>query len=1085
MNNTKPIPKRRAYFIALIFSLFFSATVLSQAIHNKITISFSNIPLSEAIKRIQDISSYKFFYDVNKTDLNRPVSLHVENADINEAMQAMLKSSGLQFEITNKQIVLIPKANENGVSTKAITGKVTDTGNIPIIGANVVVKGTTTGNITDVNGEFTLNVPENGILQVSYIGYNSYETNIGNKNLFHITLTEDSETLDEVVVIGYGTSRKRDIVGAMAGVKGQEISKASTSNIKDVLQGKIAGVDVESSRFPGDDRGILIRGARSLNAENSPLIIVDGIPGSLSNVNTYDIESIEVLKDAASSAIYGSRGANGVVLVTTRRAKQGVGREINFNAYLGINKPHMMPLQSGEDYVQFRRDGYRYAHGWDKPFTDEDIFTASEQAIINNGDFTDWQDLLYRNGLTQSYHLSIANSGEKTRLFLSVKYDKENGYYETNKSENINISLTADHDLAKFWTIGTTVRLRRNNIDDFRLAQSARDNKADTELLYMTPLSIPYNEDGSINYFPNPLNTSGYNPLSDYIAGQFADDRQTNTINLNFTSDITITKWLKMQTNFGFVFSDYKRGYFYGKNAYVNKGVKTVSGKDYNNRDQYTLNHIISFDHAFGDHVVTIDAVGEIQKDIYESSYLWGNNQPVEYTTYHFLQSNTENKNLGSSYKEWSLVSGLLRARYNYKSKYFVNAAIRADGSSRLAKGNQWAYFPSGGIGWSIKDENFMTEVDWINNLKVRLSYGTVGNTAIEPYQTQAGLTQKPYLYGEESGDKFYTYSPSSIVNLDLGWEISRTINAGLDFGFLNNRVNGYMEFYKTRTSDVLMKRAIPTFTGFSEIWQNIGKTENKGFELGLNYYPVRTKDIGVDVSFNASRNWEKILELISGEDLPNNRWFIGEAMGVYYDYEKLGIWQLGEETEAAVYNAKPGDIKVKDQDGDGSISAANDRIILGQYRPKWIASFGSNIRYKDIDFSFNLTSRWGYLVKPSPYDDITMDGQRWLPAVNYWTPDNPTNDYPRADQAAGYDTYRTSNGYQKGDFIKMQDLTVGYSFEKLLSKYIPIEKARFYFQARNLFYIYKAADYDIIPESPNFNFTVPTSYNFGVNITF
>lgn len=1070
-------------FIVFLCSVF---TLLAENTYSqnvKVTIRKENAALQDVLNEIEEQTDYLFFYNKKNVDLNRPTSINVSNQSLDKVLETILKGTKVSFEVVGNHIILSDKQEEILQQSRIIKGVVLDHQQIPVIGANVIEKGTTNGVITDMDGIFSLNISENATLQISYLGYVTQEIPVKNQNNFTITLQEDLQALDEVVVVGYGTSRKRDIVSAMASVKGQEFSKASTSNVKDVLQGKIAGVDVETSRYPGDDRGILIRGARSLNAGNNPLIIVDGIPGSLSNVNTYDIESIEVLKDAASSAIYGSMGANGVILVTTKRAKKGVKREISFNSYLGVNVPHMMPLQSGEEYAQFRRDGYRYAHGWDQPFTDEDVFTSSELELIRNGNYTDWQDMMYRNGFTQSYHLSVGNSGEKTRLFLSAKYDKEDGYYETNDMENINISLTADHDLASFWTIGTTVRLRRNNVSDFRL--SHKDRQGNTEVLYMTPLSKPYNDDGTLNYFPNPLNTSGYNPLSDYEPGQYADDKQTNTLNFNLTSNITITKWLSMQTNFGYIFHDYKRGYFYGKNSYFNKGVKTSSGKDYENYDQYTLNNIISYNNSFGNHHLTVDLVGEVQNYKKENSYLSGDNQPVEYTTYHNLESNTENIKIKSEYQDWSLASGLVRARYNYQNKYFLNVAIRADGSSRLAEGNQWAYFPSGGIGWSIKDENFMRETDWINNLKLRLSYGSVGNTAIKPYQTLANLEQEAYLFGEDAGNKFFAYSPSSIVNLDLGWEISRTINAGLDFGFLDNKFNGYIEVYQTRTSDVLMERAIPTFTGFSKIWQNIGKTENKGLEMGLNYSPVRTKDLHIDISFNASRNWEKILELISGEDLPNNKWFIGEAMGVIYDYEKLGIWQLGEEDEAAKYNAKPGDIKIKDQDGDGSISAANDKVILGQQRPKWIASFGSNIQYRDLDFSFNLTSRWGYMIKPTPYDDITMDGQRWLPDVDYWTPDNPTNKYPRADQASGYDTYRTSNGYQKGDFIKLQDITVGYSFEKLLSKYIPLQKARFYFQARNLAYLYKAAEYDIIPEAPNFNFTVPTSYNFGLNVTF
>lgn len=1068
--------------ILLLFLGIFSISATAYSQEARVTIHANNKTLSDLFAEIKSQTNYSFWFDVNDVDVNREMSIHVESETVADVLTVIFDGENIDFKLKGNHIILSKRGTPNSTKvlqkTKKRMGMITDERGIPITGANISIKGTTNGTISDMDGKYSLDVEDNTTLIISYIGFLSQEIKIGTKAEINAILSEDTKNLDEVVVVGYGTSRKRNIVSAMANIKGKTFSSATTSNVQDVLQGKVAGLDVEAARFAGDgEQKIYIRGARSLNAGNQPLVIVDGIPGSLGNINSYDIESMEVLKDAASSAIYGSMGANGVIMVTTKRGKKGVHREINFNTYLGLNVPHMMPLQSGEEYVQFRRDGYRYAHGWDKPVADEDIFTKSEQALIQNGNYTDWQDLMFRNALTQSYHLSISNSGEKTKLFLSFKYDNEEGYYKTNSAENYNLTLTADHDLASFWTIGTTIRLKRNNNKGF----STYNN----ELLYMTPLSSPYQENGEMNYFPNPLNTSGYNPLANYVPGQYENDGQSNILNLNLTSDIKITKWLNMRTNFGYIFSDYKNGYFNGKDSYTGKGVKTTSGKGYNNYDQYTLNHIITYDNTFGDHNLIVDLVGEIQSRKYDKSTLSGNNQPVEYTSYHNLGTNTENIKIASAYEDWSLASGLARVRYNFGSKYFFNVAFRADGSSRLAKGNKWAFFPSGGIGWSIKDENFLQNVSWIDNLKLRASYGTVGNTAINPYQTQASLSQFSYLFGESSNDKLFVYSPSSIVNLDLGWEISRTINGGLDFGFLNNKISGYVEVYQTKTSNLLMKRAIPTFTGFNNIWQNIGKTETTGFELSLNYSPVRTKDLNIDLSLNTSRNWEKIVELISGEDLPNNKWFIGEPIGVFYDYEKTGIWQLGEEADAAKYNAAVGDIKVKDQDEDGSVSAANDRIILGQVRPKWLASLGGSVQYKNLDFSFNLNSRWGYLIKPAPYDDITMDGQRWLPAVNYWTPDNPTNSYPRADQARGYDTYRTSNGYQKGDHIKLQDITLGYSFENLFSKKVPFKKVRFYVQMRNVAYLYKAAEFDIIPEQSNLNYTIPTSYNFGLNVTF
>lgn len=1071
--------KKRVICIPFLLFFFFAAFSLQA---QNISISGSQTTKT-AFRQIEKQTKMSVDYDESVLNPNKRINLSVNNRPLNEAMEMILKDSGCSYSIRGNHIVIFAIEakelvdNRQSDKNKVISGEITDEEGTPIIGANVVEKGTINGVITDMNGQFSLTVSPSSTLQISYIGFIMQEVQVKDKASFQIMLREDTQTLDEVIVVGYGTARKREIVGAMAGVKGQEFSNASTANIKDVLQGKIAGVDVPSSQIPGDDRGIEIRGVRSLSASSSPLVIIDGVPGSLSDVNSYDIESMEVLKDAASSAIYGSRGANGVILVTTKRGKKDIKREVTFNSYLGINVPNMVSMQSGDQYAQMRRDGYRIAHGWDKPFTDEDVFAASELDMIRSGNYTDWQDLVFRNGFIQSYHLGISNSGEKTQLYLSFKYDNEEGYYRTHEIENMNLTVNADHELAKFWKIGTSIRLRRNNTSGYKVYGN--------DIFYMTPLSQPYKEDGEMNFYPNPINTSGYNPLANYLPGQFIDDKQRNIVNLNLTSRISFTNELTMSTNFGYTYNAYKAGYFYGKESHNNKGVKTSSGKAYQNYDQYTLNNIISYDKQFGDHQLTVDLVGEIQSYKYDTSKLSGENQPVEYTTYHNLASNSDNIQITSTYEEWSMASGLARARYNYKNKYFINGAIRADGSSRLAKGRKWAYFPSGGIGWSIKDEGFMENMQWISNLKARASYGTVGNTVIRPFQTQAGLLQGSYLWGETAGDKFYTFHPGSMVNLDLGWEISKTFNAGLDYGFLNNKINGYFEFYNTKTSDVLMERAIPNFNGFSKIWQNIGETQNRGIEMNMNINPVRKKDLTIDFTVNVSRNWEKILKLISGEDLPNNKWFIGEPMGVLYNYEKIGIWQLGEEEEAAKYNATPGDIKIKDQNGDGSISAAEDRIILGQTRPKWIASVGGNIQYKGFDFSFNINSRWGYKFAFNPFNDIVLDGQRWMPSVDYWTPDNPTNKYPKADQSNGYDTYRGANGYQKGDHIKLQDITLGYSFDRILSNSLGIRKARLYVQLRNIAYLYRATDFDITPEITEVNYNVPSSYNFGINVTF
>ena len=627
--------------------------------NQQVRLSGNNLTLKSAFKQIEQQT--KLFVDYNTQDVNdsRVIKKIPAGNNVKDILEQLLEGTNCSVTFSNGHIIISKKAPASS-KTKKVTGVVKDEKGEPVIGANVVEKGTTNGIITDIDGNFELNVVSSSVLEISYIGYISQEIKVGNDDQFRIRLVEDTQNLDEVVVVGYGMSRKRDIVSAMANVKGKTFSSASTSNVQDILQGKVAGLDIRTSRFPGDNQSINIRGARSLNAGNSPLVIVDGVPGSLSDLNSYDIESLEVLKDAASSAIYGSMGANGVILVTTKRGRKGVKREVNFNSYVGVNVPHMIKMQSGGQYAQFRRDGYRFAHGWDNSFTDEDVFSASELDVIKSEDYTDWQDLMYRNGFIQSYHLGISNSGEKTQLYLSFKYDDEQGYYRTHDVKNLNLTLTADHELASFWKIGSSIRLRRNDNSGYKTIGN--------DILYMTPLAKPYKENGEMDFFPNPINTSGYNPLANYLPGQFIDDTQKNIINLNLTSDIKITNWLSMHTNFGFIYNNYEKGYFYGKDSHNNKGVKNSSGKNYNKYDQYTLNHIISYDKSFGDHHLTADLVGEIQSYRYEESALSGENQPVEYTTYHNLGTNSDNIKISSGYKEWSLASGLVRVRYNYKN---------------------------------------------------------------------------------------------------------------------------------------------------------------------------------------------------------------------------------------------------------------------------------------------------------------------------------------------------------------------------------------------------------------------------------
>lgn len=980
---------------------------------------------------------------------------------------------------TTSSLQPAPAAEQPQVQSvqRNISGKVNDQNNEPLPGVSVVVKGTQKGTITDLEGKYSISLTDDeNLLVFSYVGYLSQEIRIEKQTTVDIILAADNKALDEVVVVGYGVQKKSSLTGAVATIKGEKVSEIGVSNVTDALQGRVAGMDIQASRYPGDNRGILIRGVRSLNAGNSPLVIIDGVPGDLNTLNPYDVESMEVLKDASASAIYGSRGANGVIIVSTKRGKGPKKTSVSYNAYYGTVNPNFLKLQSPEQYMQFRRDAYRLANGWENSFTDQDVFLPREMEVIESGNYTDWQKLLYRNGKLQNHTVTLNHGGEKTKINVSLTYNGETGYYKTNEQTKLNFSANLDHSVNSWFRFGFSSRLQNTKREGF--------STYGTYITYMSPLAQPYNADGSFNFFPAAQNPSAYNVLANYLPGAFIDEFKGNSNNITFYTDLQISKKLSMRTNVGLISNANRRGYYHGQSSYERKGAKSNAGKIYDNRFEYTVNNILTYTTEFNGHAITADLVGEAVQSKGDNVSAEGTNQPVENTSYHNLGTSDENIRIGSGYSSWSLLSALARVRYDFKNKYFLNFAVRTDGSSRLAAGNKWSSFPSGGIGWLISEEKFF-DISWLNTMKIRASYGSVGNTAIDPYQTLATLSKRDYLFGDD--EKFFAYRPSSIASNQLSWEVSRTLNFGMDFGLFRNRISGYIEAYRTRTQDLLLQRRIPVFTGFSQIWQNIGSTQNTGLEISLQGNVINSGKFSWNVFGNYALNKEKIISLIDGNDIIGNNWFIGKPMGLRYDYEFDGIWQLDQADQAATYFSKPGDIRLKDQNGDGKIDQQYDRTILGTTRPVWTAALGSDLRYGNLSLSFSLNSRWDYLIRPAVYSsDIVMDGLRWIPAsFDYWTPDNPSNKYQKADAAEGYDPHRGSSGYMKGDHIKLQDLTLGYDFKDHFPGLVSLSNARIYFQMKNALYLYRATPRDITPEASELDFNIPRTYMLGISVGF
>jgi len=1091
-------------FIIFAFSLSVSALGYSQSA--KLNLNLKNGTLIEVLGQIEDQSDYYFYY--NKEELNgiKSPSIDIQGKEIQVVMDQLLSKTGLEYKIIDKYIVVKKKdgSSTNFISSQPIKirGNVTDPSGSPLPGVTVIVKGTTKGIITDTNGNYLLSdVPNDGVLVFSFVGMKSQEIEVTGRTSIDIRMEEENIGLEEVVAIGYGTIKKSSLTGSSATMDAGKIEAFPSINIADAFQGKTAGVFIDPSTEPGGDVTIRVRGNRSLEATNDPLVIIDDVPGDLDNLNSSDIESVEVLKDASATAIYGSRAANGVILITTKKAKK-MGMVVEVNSYAGINHFNFLKMQSENQYVNFikniiyaRNYGYTDANAWtNSDITIQDALDAWSSSMAETyaaGKSYDWQSMMLDNYSAQTgQHISVNTKNQKSSSRLSYNYMYDKGYYETNNYQKHILSYYYNYQATNWLNFGLDSRLvvKKNNLAPDDLWEFMKR---------MNPLEDPYNEDGTLK---ETVGLEQYtNPLWTYKDGYFIDEKTNRAADIVLKATVNLTSKLTFNTNFKLGFVNGNRSWYYDSLSMPQLGGNSEAGIRNTETFDYTWNNILNYSNDFGKHHLSVTAVQEMQLDKTVYSEMSGENIPLKELEYYNMETATDNLSLDSDFSKSTLSSFLGRIQYEYNGKYLFNFALRADGSSRLAEGNKWAYFPSGAFAWRMSEESFMQNINWLSNLKLRMSYGEVGNQGIDPYQTQTLLESGTYSWGDTGT---LTWAPETLANKKLGWEISKTMNFGIDWGFWNNRVNGSVEVYKTKNQDLLMEQTLSGITGFESIWNNIGSTQNKGFELMINSDIIRSKNINYSLNINLSRNWNKITSLPNGDD-SSNEWFLGKPINVCYDYKYKGIWQIDEMEEAQKYGRSPGEVKVLDN-GDFDINE-DDKVILGQRDPKWMGSLISNFNYKQLDFSFVLNAMWGHLIEIKQFGDCEYNGDKWLiSAMNdMWTPLNTEAYYPRPQQSAQSNNEATACTYMKGAHVKAQDICLGYTFNKLIPG---IQKARFYFEAKNAFYLYRACAHDrkggnqVQPEVVVSNFaekddgtlddksfatTLPTSFVIGIDLTF
>jgi TonB-linked SusC/RagA family outer membrane protein len=936
---------------------------------------------------------------------------------------------------------------KNGPSTTEaafqVSGKVVDNTGDGLIGASVIEKGTTNGAIADADGNFTLSVADgNAILVVSYTGYDKKEVPVNNQALLSITLSEGA-ALSEVIVVGYGSQRKSQTTGAISSISNKQISELPVMNARQALQGRAAGVDVvQSGSKPGAAPQIRIRGRRSFNASNDPLYVVDGIPlaGDIDDINPQDIQSMEVLKDASSTAIYGARGANGVVLVTTQRGKAGK-TTISINTYIGPNQSlGKIEVMNGAEFAEFKRESRRttgnYPAGPATPEADAKLFEAVELESIKLGRSTDYVDLMTRNGLLQSHQIGVSGGNEKTTFYISGNFFKDKGIVINQDFTRNTFRINLDHKINDRIKIGTStfaVYSTRNGENFNPIGGAMQEN----------PLGKPYDDEGNLIFLPTSdgLRT---NPIAEIVPGANVDETKRYRIFNSLFGEWNLFDGLTYRVNFGPDISIRRTGNFVGSQTNARRGGAPVGGVFNAFGFNYTLENIFTYSKTFRDkHAFSLTALQSVQQDNFELSTIGVLGIPAEFQSFYSLGNASQVTGVGTRLIEWAILSYMGRLNYSFDDRYLLTATLRRDGSSRFGENSKFGNFPSIALGWNISNESFLKNTKWLDQLKLRLSYGSIGNQAINPYQKQALLERTTYAWDNAAA---FGYRPGTIGNPDLRWEASTSANAGLDFSVFNGRISGSLEYYVTTTTDLLAPQPLPTSIGFGGFTTNIGKTRNKGVELTLSTVNIVRNDFEWSTDWTFMSNRESILELANGkiDDVAALR-FIGQPLSVFYDLEKVGIWQTSEADEAKRLNYAVGEIKIRDANGDGKIDV-NDRTILGSAVPKWAGGLTNRFRFKGLDFNFFVFARVGQMIRSRFHDQQNLLFGRYNNlAVDYWTPENPTNDFPRPNQNQEFPRNNSSMTYFDGSFFKIRNINLGYEVPKSLAKRFRMESLRVY----------------------------------------
>lgn len=939
---------------------------------------------------------------------------------------------------------------------RQISGKVSDSGGSPLPGVSVTVKGTSQGSVTDANGKYSLQAGNSATLVFSYIGYTTQEISVGSKSTIDVSMNEDAAALSEVVVVGYGTQKKSQMTGAISQVTAKQITEMPLTNLGQALQGRAAGVDVsQSGSKPGAAPRILIRGRRSFNAGNDPLYVVDGIPLSAGyeDINPNDIQSIEVLKDATATAIYGARGANGVVLVTTKRGASKGKTTVTVDTYAGASNAYSkLELFSGEEFAEYVREAYRAtglyrdAAGNPVPTGVADPAADAKVAVLGGdpnvaagiaaGRNTQYQDLILRTGMMQNHTIGIQGGNDRTSFYISAGFFQDKGITKLLDFTRNSLRANIDHEINKRLKVGISSYMMYS-------IRNGENLNPYGNTLNANPLGAPYDDNGNLIFEPtNDALLS--NPLSEVEPGVNIDNTKKYRIFNSVYAEVKILDGLTYRLNLGPDFTMSRWGRFIGSETNARRRGDAQAFNENRFGFNMTMENIVNYNKAFGKHSLNVTAVQSIQKDNFERYRTEVQGIPAQAQSFYSLNSATSVLGVQSNLVEWTIASLMGRINYSFDDKYLVTVTMRRDGSSRFGENTKYGNFPGIAFGWNITNEAFMKNVTFIDMLKLRGGWGKVGNQGVAPYQTQGLLGRTTYAFGTTGA---FGFRPGTISNPDLRWESSGNANIGLDFSIFRGRVQGSLELYETNTKSLLLNDFLPGSVGFNFFSNNVGHTRNRGIEFGVTTVNVNSKNgFKWTTDFQFTKNIEEIVELYNGKvDDLGNRWFIGYPLNTYFDFKKEGIWQTNEADKAKAYGSEVGQIKVQDTNGDGRITAA-DRVIIGNDVPKWSGGLTNRFEFKGFDLSFFLFGRFGNTILSGFHrNQLQLAGRYQQIKVDYWTPNNPTNEFPRPKSNQEFPVYNSTLFYYDGSFVKLRNINFGYTFSPKIAKKIGAESVRLY----------------------------------------